>query len=265
MSISVFQVDSFTDRPFAGNPAAVCLLESAPSVSWMQQVAAEMNLSETAFVRPIDDGFELRWFTPTVEVDLCGHATLAAAFVLWESGRAAIHQDIQFQTRSGLLHCRRSGDAIEMDFPALPISPAKPPLALCESLGIQPEFTGQSRFDWLMAVASDEVVRRIQPDFHALRAMTGLRGVIVTGPSHDSRYDFVSRFFAPGAGIDEDPVTGSAHCSLAPYWGSVLHKTEMTGFQASPRGGTVRVRTLGERVFLIGHAVMIVRGELVME
>src|SRR5688572_14143291 len=207
-------IDAFTDRPFAGNPAAVCLLDRQREDSWMRSVAAEMNLSETAFVRAVENGFELRWFTPAIEVELCGHATLASAHALWAEGVVPSNESISFHTKSGTLRCKHSGDLIELDFPATPAVPADPPAGLCEALLIRPSFVGRSKFDKFLVLESEEVVRGLKPDFQALRRIQGMRGVIVTSRSSDARFDFVSRYFAPGAGIDEDPVTGSAHCCL---------------------------------------------------
>ena len=257
----ILQIDAFSDRPFAGNPAAVCLLEEEQDADWMQAVAAEMNLAETAFVRPLDDGFELRWFPPLIEVDLCGHATLASAHALWGEGVVSGAQPIRFHTKSGVLACMQDGDFIELDFPATPAREAEPPAGLLGALGVQPSFVGRSKFDRLVLVESEEAVRSLKPDFSRLREIS-MRGVIVTSASDDPRFDFVSRFFAPGAGIDEDPVTGSAHCCLGPFWSERLGKTEMTAFQASARGGAVRVRVNGARVLLGGKAVTVLRGEL---
>ena len=259
--IRVLQIDAFTDRPFAGNPAAVCLLEDERDADWMQDVATEMNLSETAFVRPLDDGFELRWFTPVFEVDLCGHATLASAHGLWSEGVVSGAQPIRFHTKSGTLTCTQDGDLIELDFPATPPEEAEPPEGLLDAVGAQPSFVGKSKFDLFLLVESEDAVRSLKPDFSRLREIP-VRGVITTSASDDPSFDFVSRFFAPGAGIDEDPVTGSAHCCLGPYWSEQLGKTEMTAFQASARGGTVRVRVNGDRVLLGGQAVTVLRGEL---
>ena len=260
--IVCLQIDAFTDRPFAGNPAAVCLLDAPRDAAWMQAVAAEMNLAETAFVVPQDEAFGLRWFTPTVEVDLCGHATLASAHALWTEGRVEPDRAIAFRTiKSGTLTCTRSGDLIELDCPATPAEPAEPPAGLLEALGLDPAYFGQSILDTFLLADSESVVRALEPDFAALRAMD-MRGAIVTSESADPRFDFVSRYFAPGAGIDEDAVTGSAHCCLAPFWAERLGKTELTGFQASARGGVVHVRLAGERVILGGQAVTVFRGAL---
>jgi len=259
--MKLYIVDAFTDRPFAGNPAAVCLVEQEQSADWMQAVAAEMNLSETAFVRPLDDGFDLRWFTPAIEVDLCGHATLASAHALWTEGVVPEHEPLRFQTRSGVLTCTRSSDLIELDFPATPAREAEPPAGLLDALGARPSFVGRSKFDTFVVVESESVARSLQPDFARLRKIA-MRGLIVTSTSDDPRFDFVSRFFAPGVGVDEDPVTGSAHCCLGPYWGKRLGKTEMTGLQVSDRGGVVRVRVQADRVLLGGQAVTVLRGNL---
>jgi PhzF family phenazine biosynthesis protein len=258
----VFQVDAFTATPFRGNPAAVVPLEAPRDEGWMRDVAREMNLSETAFLVPAPDGFGLRWFTPTVEVDLCGHATLASAHVLWETGRLAAGAEARFHTRSGLLTARRDGSWIELDFPATPPAAADPPPGLLEALGVSARAVARSRFDYLVQVDSAVDVRRVRPDFRRLRDVEA-RGVIVTAEADDGTHDFVSRFFAPRAGVDEDPVTGSAHCCLAPYWAARTGKTEMAGHQSSARGGTVHVRLDGERVKLRGQAVTVLRGELV--
>lgn len=260
-AIPCLQVDAFTDRPFAGNPAAVCLLDDERDSQWMQAVAAEMNLSETAFIRPQEDGFELRWFTPAVEVDLCGHATLAAAHVLWSEGVVDSDDIVPFHTRSGELQCARHGDLIEMDFPATVAEPLQADQGLVEALGVEPSWVGGSKYDRLVLVESTQMLRTMRPDFARLRAVP-VRGVIVTSASDDQRFDFLSRFFGPAVGIDEDPVTGSAHCCLGPFWSERLGKTEMTAYQASARGGVVHVRVAGERIVLGGNAVTVLRGEL---
>jgi PhzF family phenazine biosynthesis protein len=239
----------------------------------MQSIAREMNLSETAFLVPRDDGYDLRWFTPAVEVDLCGHATLASAHTLWETGVLPPGQQARFHTRSGLLTCTLAAGQIEMDFPATPPRPVDPPPGLANALGIEPRWVGQNRFDFLVEVPEESDVRGVAPDFRALKAL-GVRGVMVTAkadlegsirpglPTAAEPFDFVSRFFAPGAGIDEDPVTGSAHCTLGPYWGRRLAKDELLAFQASVRGGVVRVRLAGDRVILGGQAVTVLKGEI---
>ncbi|QDV68331.1 putative isomerase YddE [Rosistilla carotiformis] len=262
MSIRILQIDAFTDRPFAGNPAAVCLLEAQHEVDWMQDVASEMNLSETAFVRPIDVGYELRWFTPEVEVDLCGHATLAAAHALWTEAGISTNETLRFQTRSGQLTATRRGALIQLDFPATRAHACDPPAGLIDALQVDPVFVGKTKFDSLVVIESEATLRALQPDFSRL-AKIATRGVIVTCRSESPEFDFVSRFFGPAVGIDEDPVTGSAHCCLAPYWGPQLGKTEMLGYQASSRGGVVKTQIAGDRILLSGAAVTVLRGELV--
>jgi PhzF family phenazine biosynthesis protein len=257
----LFQVDAFTDKPFSGNPAAICLLPGPHDGTWMQQVAKEMNLSETAFLYRHRDGYQLRWFTPTLEVDLCGHATLASAHILWETGRLKTDEIARFHTRSGLLIAKQDGQWIELDFPVEPEDPATPPPDLVKALGISPKYVGKNRFDYLLEVDSEKTVRELNPDFTLLETVP-TRGVIVTSPAASQEYDFVSRFFAPGSGINEDPVTGSAHCCLGTYWSRRLRKTELTAYQASPRGGIVRIRSGGDRVYLGGRAVTVLCGEL---
>jgi PhzF family phenazine biosynthesis protein len=271
MDIRIVQVDAFTNRPFAGNPAAVCVLREAPaehpSEQWMRDVAREMNLSETAFlVRregvPREDGYDLRWFTPAVEVELCGHATLASAHVLWEDGHLPEGRQARFHTRSGLLTADRRGEWIELDFPAKIAVPAEAPTELLPALGLAgAKFVGKNVFDYLVEVDSEEMVRALSPDHTTLRKVP-VRGVIVTARSSSPEFDFVSRFFAPGSGVDEDPVTGSAHTALGPYWAGILGKSQFTAFQASARGGVVRVQVVGDRVLLGGQAVTVMVGEL---
>lgn len=262
MPLTITQVDAFTSEPFKGNPAAVCLLPRPTDASWMQRVAREMNLSETAFlVRRDDGGFDLRWFTPAVEVDLCGHATLASAHVLWEENHLAPDTPAVFHTRSGRLSAVLRGGWIEMDFPAEPDEPAAIPDGLADALGTEPTYVGRNRFDYLVQVDAEATVRRLAPDFRRLREIDA-RGVIVTARAETDGFDFVSRYFAPHAGIDEDPVTGSTHCCLGPYWQRRLGRNTFTAWQASERGGLVRVRVHDERVALSGQAVTVLRGEL---
>jgi len=262
MGTPIFTVDAFAEQPFAGNPAAVCILSEARTTPWMQAVAREMNLSETAFLSRQAEGFALRWFTPTVEVDLCGHATLASAHVLWEAGHLPLTGAARFQTRSGLLTATRLGARIEMDFPAEPDEPASTPPELAKALGVTPIYVGRNRFDYLVEVASEGVVRALKPDLASLATLP-VRGVIITSRASAPDYDFVSRFFAPGAGIPEDPVTGSAHCCLGPFWRGRLGKDEHVAYQASARGGVVHVKVQEDRVILGGNAVTVLRGELV--
>lgn len=258
--MKLLQIDAFAEAAFRGNPAAVCILDREHDATWMQNVAAEMNLSETAFLLPAGSDWSLRWFTPVVEVDLCGHATLASAHALWQEGLLPTSETARFQTRSGLLTAEQRGDLIELDFPVKSSVAVDPPAELLTSLGVkEPRWAGRNQFDYLLEVESEEAVRSLQPDHATLRKLS-VRGVIVT--SRSAEYDFVSRFFAPGSGIDEDPVTGSAHCALAPYWAERLGKTELLAYQASPRGGVVRIRLLGDRVKLGGRAVTVLRGEL---
>lgn len=256
-------IDAFTDVPFSGNPAAVCLLESDREMDWMQSLARELGFSETAFLRRDGDRYGLRWFTPSVEVDLCGHATLASAHFLWENG--IDHETtLRFSTRSGLLSATRRDGTIELDFPAEPARPEPAPEGLVEALGVRPLWSGRNRLDFLLLVETEEEIRAIRPDFGGIRASTGSgRGVIVTSRAASPDLDFVSRYFAPSAGIDEDPVTGSTHCCLGPFWAERLGKRDLRAGQLSARGGRLSVR-IGDanRVFLGGSAVTIFQGEL---
>ena len=271
ISFPLLHVDAFTDSAFGGNPAAVCLLPTtsvpaAVDATWMQQVAAEMNLSETAFVRRLpsprgEPAFDLRWFTPRVEVDLCGHATLAAAHALLEHGATRRGENIAFHTRSGVLRAVPRDDGWEMDFPATPQEAVTPPPELLEALGTTARYVGRSRFDYLVELATEAEVRRLTPDLARL-ALIPTRGVIVTSRAEGEPYDFVSRFFAPACGIDEDPVTGSAHCCLAVFWADRLGRQSLIGYQASARGGNVRVRLDADRVGLGGRAVTVMTGRI---
>jgi predicted PhzF superfamily epimerase YddE/YHI9 len=266
MGIPISVVDAFSDAPFRGNPAGVCLAPEQADPAWMQAVAAEINLAETAFLFPRTRGdFDLRWFTPLVEVDLCGHATLASAHRLWEEGLAD-EGIIRFHTRSGILTASRAHAEIELDFPSAPPRGIPPPPGLAEALGAQVVWTGENALgDLLVEMPDDAAVRSLAPDFVALAALPA-RGVIATAAAErrfDVGHDFVSRFFAPRVGIDEDPVTGSAHCALAPFWSERLGRAELVGWQASARGGIVRTRVDGDRVALGGRAVTVWKGELV--
>ena len=266
MSVPLYQVDAFADRPFVGNPAAVCLVGADIDDEWMQAVATEMNLAETAFVAPqADGGFGLRWFTPAAEVDLCGHATLASAHVLLTTGRAT--SPVRFATRSGTLTVATVGDGYEMDFPATPPTADESPDEVLEAIvGAPCRWTGRSRFDRLALLENESAVHELVPDLFLLAELgdgLGVRGLIVTAAADPDRpYDFVSRFFAPALGVPEDPVTGSAHCTLAPFWSERLGRTALTGYQASSRGGTVGVRHTGDRVVLIGQAITVLEGTL---
>ena len=257
----IFQVDAFTDKPFAGNPAAVCILPEPADERWMQQVANEMNLSETAFLVEQDDGYQLRWFTPQVEVELCGHATLASAHILWEQGALAPDSPARFHTRSGLLSAVRKEGWIEMDFPAEIETQAEFPEDSIKAFGVPARYVGKNRFDFILEFESAETIRKMTPDFSLLSQVSS-RGFIATSASDSDQYDFISRFFAPAAGINEDPVTGSAHCCLGPYWAEKLGKNELTGYQASKRGGVVKVRVGDERVYLSGQAITVMRATL---
>ncbi len=259
---SVVQVDAFAAGPFTGNPAAVCVLDDALDAQTMQAIAAEMNLSETAYLQARPGGWDLRWFTPAAEVDLCGHATLAGAHALWESGRAVPGSTIEFHTRSGALTAvQRDGDWIELDFPALGGTEEPAPAWLEAALGARPVRMLRGPFDYLVELETEDAVRSLAPDIGRL-ASEPVRGFIVTARG-SGRFDFVSRYFCPAVGIAEDPVTGSAHCALGPYWAAYTGRTDMLGYQASRRGGVVRVTVAGNRVRLGGQAVTTLRGELV--
>lgn len=264
MGVPIYQVDAFTERPFQGNPAAVCLLTIERDAAWMQAVANENNLSETAFLLPENEGYRLRWFTPKSEVKLCGHATLASAHVLFETGLLPPNSQARFYTLSGLLTASRHPDTglIELDFPATSVTPCDPPAGLVEALGIKPLFIGRSDDDYLIEVASEGEVTEVAPDFGQL-AQVSCRGVIVTALARSKQYDFVSRFFAPAVGINEDPVTGSAHCRLTPYWQAKLQKDLFTAYQASKRGGFLLLTAAGDRVRIGGKAVTVIKGELI--
>jgi PhzF family phenazine biosynthesis protein len=268
LSARIIQVDSFTDRPFAGNPAAVCVLDSPAHDAWMQDVASEMNLSETAFIHPLEEKgvYRLRWFTPNVEVDLCGHATLATAHVLWEEGLVPVDRSAHFETRSGRLTAVRRDGWIELDFPAepvnVPVEDSRELDSISLALNSPIVSAGRNRFDLLVELSDEHAVRKVRPDIRRIAAFP-VRGFIVTSPAAEAGFDFVSRFFAPLVGVDEDPVCGSAHCCLGPFWAAKLGRNELTGHQVSRRGGVVKVRVDGPRVALIGQAVTVMRAELI--
>jgi PhzF family phenazine biosynthesis protein len=264
MQLDLYRVDAFADRPFGGNPAAVCLLPEPRATEWMQSVAREMNQPVTAFLQSVEEGqWRLQWFTPAVELELCGHATLASAHVLWEeAGRLSPGEPARFHTRSGLLTAERRDGLIEMDFPARATAAAEAPDGLVEALGVTPRFVGENRTGHLVEVSSEEDVRSARPDYEHLRALQAR--VILTAASSGHPYDFISRFFAPGIGIDEDSVTGSSHCALGPFWAERTGRTSFLAWQASERGGAVRVRVEGDRVKLGGQAVTVLRGQLVV-
>lgn len=269
MERPIFIVDAFTSEAFKGNPAGVCLLETAQPEAWMQKVAAEVNLSETAFLVPRaeGDGYHLRWFTPAVEVPLCGHATLASAHTLFETGKLAANAEARFHTLSGQLIARRTCQGIEMDFPTMMLEEVALPAGVAESLRTTPQRVLLARDqrelekNYLVEFASEAEVRGLRPDFNLMREQVS-KGLIVTAKATTAGLDFVSRYFATWAGIDEDPVTGSAHCALAPYWAEKLGKPELIGYQASARGGFVKVKLEGDRVRLSGQAVMVIHGQL---
>ncbi len=263
MGIPYAHVDAFADAPFRGNQAAVFLLPEPRDAQWMQNIAGELNLAESAFLVRRDDGFDLRFFTPAVEVELAGHPTLASAHWLWESGNLAASEVARFHSKRGLLTARRRDDGwIELDFPATPPEKIAMPDGLDVVLGASVIYTGRSPFDLLVEVESEAELRALEPDFARLTQLR-VRGVIVTAESDGEPYDFVSRFFAPQSGIFEDPVTGSAHCCLGPFWAKSLGRNPLLAYQASKRGGVVQVEVCGERVRLAGQAVTVARGEIV--
>jgi PhzF family phenazine biosynthesis protein len=262
MSIPIYQVDAFTDQPFSGNPAAVVLLDQPSDPAWMQSVAREMNLSETAFIHPQKGGYHMQWFTPETEVELCGHATLAMAHILWQTGLVKEEEKIRFFTLSGWLTAEKKIDIIELDFPSAPLVEGEISEEIIRAVGAMPDYVGISNEKWFFEFLEEKTVCNLKPDFSALRGRKG-RGLVVTALSERPGIDFVSRYFAPWVGINEDPVTGSAHCILGPYWGKKLGKNHLTGYQASARGGTVHVRLSGDRTYVGGKAVTIFSGKLV--
>ena len=262
-TIPLFQVDAFAAKPFGGNPAGVCILPEKKSKSWMQYIAREMNLSETAFLFKKKNQYDLRWFTPATEVELCGHATLASAHILWQFGYLEPGEQARFQTLSGLLSAEKKGEYIVLDFPAKPEQSASIPSGLKEALDTTPKYVGINKFDYLLELNTESEVRNLRPNFERLKQVQS-RGIIVTARADGQKYDFVSRFFAPAVGINEDPVTGSAHCCLGPYWANKLNRNELIGYQASERGGFVHVRVEGDCIHLGGMAVTIFKGEIIV-
>jgi predicted PhzF superfamily epimerase YddE/YHI9 len=261
MAIGFYKVDAFTNRAFKGNPAAVCVLSSPQDDTWMQNIAMEMNLSETAFLYPLNNGYSLRWFTPLTEVNLCGHATLASAHILWEKGYLKLDSQAIFFTKSGVLTANKILDWIELDFPSEPETESKYPTELIEGLGVQVKYIGRNKYDYLVEVESEEVLRGLKPNWSILEQIE-TRGIIVTSKSLTPEYDFISRAFFPSLGVNEDPVTGSAHCCLGSFWKERLHKNEFIAFQASKRGGVIRISLKGERVILSGQAITVMTGEI---
>ncbi|MDQ2086989.1 PhzF family phenazine biosynthesis protein [Herbivorax sp. ANBcel31] len=259
--MKIFQVDAFTNERFKGNPAGVCYYITNENDSWMQNMASEMNLSETAFIKRKLDGFDLRWFTPEKEVDLCGHATLASAHILWETGELQLLEEAVFYTKSGVLKANKIGDLIELDFPIEEDEQVTTPNEIIEGLKVVPKYTGKNKMDYIVEVENEDVLRNLRPDNEALKKLD-TRGIIVTSVSDSNKFDFVSRFFAPAYGVNEDPVTGSAHCCLAPYWKRKLGKTQMKAYQASKRSGILRIKIDKNRVFLGGQAKTVFCGEL---
>lgn len=266
MPIPLLQIDAFTAEPFSGNPAAICLLRTPAPSDWMQSLALEMNLSETAFIEPREDGlFSLRWFTPACEVDLCGHATLAAAHAVWDWDLRRGDEPARFSTRSGELVCRRDGELIAMDLPACAPVEHGDVDEITQVLGQAPSWLGLDPQKKLIALLPNEdAVRQCAPDLRKLKALP-YQGCVITAPSDDDRFDFASRFFCPAVGIDEDPVCGSAHCALGPFWAERLGKSDLMGHQVSARGGVLRVRPKGDRVELAGRAVTVLRAEVLAE
>jgi len=263
MGHTIIQVDAFTNTPFRGNPAAVCILPAPKSEDWMQKVAQEKNLSETAFLVRQEDGFNLRWFTPKTEVPLCGHATLASAHVLWSEGHLLPNESARFHTKSGLLIAQKQGEWIELDFPVNHSEVTNPPPELSQGLGVPMKSVMKNSLAYLVEVESENLVRQIQPNFERLLALPLSRVIVTSSTDVDSEYDFISRFFAPGVGINEDPVTGSAHCCLAPFWRDLLRKDQFLAYQASSRGGVLKVSyNGGSRVYLGGQALTLLKGEI---
>jgi PhzF family phenazine biosynthesis protein len=261
MAQQIVQIDAFTAEPYAGNPAAVCVLDGPAEETWMRKVAREMNLSETAFLYPIDGGFHLRWFTPRAEVDLCGHGTLATAHLLFEDGLASINETLRFKTRSGWVSATVKDERIELDFPVNPLEEMAPPAGLVDALGVRPVFVGGYPKGYLVVIDSETAVRELDPDLSSLAHLPRPK-VCVSAPATAVDADFVSRLFAPAIGIPEDPVNGNSHTVLTPYWSGKLGKLEMVSHYVSERGGEVRVRLAGDRVLIAGKAVTVMRGTL---
>jgi PhzF family phenazine biosynthesis protein len=259
MNTKMYQVDAFTEKLFGGNPAAVCLLGCWPNEQLMQLIAGENNLAETAFIIKDNDHFNIRWFTPAVEVDLCGHATLASAHVIFNYTDFNEDEIIFYSERSGTLKVRKEGSLLTLDFPADQFHEIAAPDALIKGLGVQPIETYMGKTDYMAILSSQKEVAELSPDFSLLSQLKG-RGIIVTAKGETA--DFVSRFFAPQSGINEDPVTGSAHTTLIPYWARTLGKTELTAVQVSRRRGDLLCKYLGDRVEISGHAVIYMIGEI---
>jgi PhzF family phenazine biosynthesis protein len=261
MNLPIYTVDAFTSEPFKGNPAAVCILDDEIDESLMKSIAFEMNLSETAFVKRTGDSYSLRWFTPSVEVDLCGHATLASSHILWQTDRRQLNEPIRFITKSGELIAAKKGNVIQLDFPVIEQNGIIPPPELEKALGAKPVYCGMTQWNYLIEFENEDIIKNMQPDFALLQSLPSW-GTIVTAEGSSNGFDFVSRFFAPEKGIPEDPVTGSAHCALGPYWMKKLGKNTFNAYQASERGGVVGVRVENGRVYLTGEAVTVIEGSI---
>jgi PhzF family phenazine biosynthesis protein len=259
--MKIFLINAFTDQPFTGNPAAVCFLPGPKDAEWMQKVAKEINLPTTAFIEHTNGGFSLRWFTPTTEIPLCGHGTLASAYVLWEIGYIQAEHSVSFSTKSGILTAAVKNGWIELDFPSAPDHEITAPDKLIKALGVVPKYVGKNQLDYIVEVESEDVVKNLTPAIDSI-AQLPIRGVIVTSRSSSGKFDFISRFFSPAQGIVEDAVTGSAHCCLGPYWKRRLNKDEFIAYQVSSRGGMIKVKIANNRVLLSGKAVTILKGEL---
>ncbi|MBD1380297.1 PhzF family phenazine biosynthesis protein [Metabacillus arenae] len=259
--MKLYQIDAFTNQPFSGNPAGVCIFDEPKPSKWMQQIAMELNLSETAFLMHEKEGYSLRWFTPVSEVDLCGHATLASAHVLWETGILKESELAVFFTKSGKLTANKVDKWIHMNFPSEPEEKCDVQEELIKALGVSPLYVGRNRLDYLVEIQSEDELKNLNPNW-GIYEETGARGIIVTCQSTDPSYDFISRAFYPEVGVIEDPVTGSAHCCLAPYWGRKLNRKQLTGYQASKRGGVVKMDWQGDRVILSGQAVTVMEMNL---
>lgn len=259
MELSI--INTFTEQAFKGNPAAVCFLSDEKESSWMQTVAKELNLPTTAFIWFINDEYHLRWFTPSVEIPICGHGTLASAYFLWEKRYVDKARSIPFHTKSGVIKAQLIDGWIQLQFPAIIEQNVVAPELLIKALGVEPVYVGKSRLDYLVEVESEEIVRNLKPNIDLI-AQLPVRGVIVTSHSNANEFDFVSRFFSPAQGIIEDYVNGSSHCCLGPYWKNKLHKTDFTAYQASERGGIIKIKVLGDEIFLSGKSITIFEGKL---
>ncbi|WP_416150179.1 PhzF family phenazine biosynthesis protein [Salipaludibacillus sp. HK11] len=257
MNLSI--LNTFTDQAFKGNPAAVCMLREKKDSSWMQSIAKEMNLPVTAFINQFKNDYYLRWFTPSMEIPICGHGTLASSFFLWEKGYVKKEKNIAFHTKSGVLKSQLIDNWVKLEFPSILEEKIIAPDLLINALGVEPTYVGKNQFDYLVELKSEDIVRNLIPNINLI-AQLPVRGVIVTSHSNSNDFDFVSRFFSPAQGLNEDYVTGSAHCCLGPYWKSRLQKSEFTAYQASDRGGIIKVKLIDDKVLLSGKAVIVFEG-----